>query len=44
LTVLQMVEPIQRVNPVYPEIGETTGISGKVELMGVLGLTDVFTN
>jgi len=38
VTVLQMAEPIQRVNPVYPEIAKRAGISGKVELMGVLGI------
>jgi protein TonB len=37
ITVLQMAEPIQRVNPIYPPIARTARIGGKVELMGVLG-------
>lgn len=37
ITVLQMAEPIQRVNPIYPQMARSTHISGKVELMGVLG-------
>jgi periplasmic protein TonB len=37
ITVLQMAEPIQRVNPIYPQIARTARIGGKVELMGVLG-------
>jgi protein TonB len=37
ITVLQMAEPLQRVNPIYPPIARTARIGGKVELMGVLG-------
>jgi protein TonB len=37
ITVLQMAEPIQRVNPVYPPLARSMRVSGKVELMGVLG-------
>lgn len=37
ITVLQMAEPIQRVQPVYPPIARAGRISGTVELMGVLG-------
>jgi len=37
VTQMQMAEPIQRVTPVYPEMAKRTRISGKVELMGVLG-------
>lgn len=37
ITVLQMAEPIQRVQPVYPPIARASRISGTVELMGVLG-------
>jgi protein TonB len=33
-----MAEPVQRINPVYPELAKRAGISGKVELMGVLGI------
>ena len=37
ITRLEMAEPIQRVSPIYPTIARNTRISGKVELMGVLG-------
>jgi len=37
VTVMQMAEPIQRVNPIYPEMAKRMRVSGKVELMGVLG-------
>ncbi len=37
IAVLQMAEPIQRVNPVYPPLARTVRVSGKVELLGVLG-------
>ena len=37
ITVLQMAEPIQRVSPVYPPLARTVRVSGKVELLGVLG-------
>lgn len=35
---LQMAEPIQRVNPIYPSMARAVRVSGKVELMGVLGI------
>ena len=38
VTEVRMAEPVQRVNPVYPEIAKRTRVSGKVELMGVLGV------
>jgi periplasmic protein TonB len=38
VTEVRMAEPIQRVNPVYPEMAKRTRVSGKVELMGVLGV------
>ena len=37
VTVMQMAEPIQRVNPIYPPLARQVRVSGKVELMGVLG-------
>jgi protein TonB len=37
ITVLQMAEPIQRINPIYPPIARAARIGGKVELLGVLG-------
>jgi periplasmic protein TonB len=37
ITEVQMAEPIQRVNPVYPPLARQMRISGKVELQGVLG-------
>lgn len=37
VTRMQMAEPIQRINPIYPELAKRARISGKVELMGVLG-------
>ena len=37
ITVLQMAEPIQRVNPAYPALARSVRVSGKVELLGVLG-------
>ena len=37
ITVLEMAEPIQRVPPVYPPLARTAHVSGKVELMAVLG-------
>jgi protein TonB len=38
ITKLQMAEPIQRVQPVYPQLARTAHVSGTVELMGVLGV------
>jgi len=38
ITQLQMAEPIQRVPPLYPAIARAARISGKVELLGVLGV------
>jgi protein TonB len=38
ITKLQMAEPIQRVQPVYPPLARTAHVSGTVELMGVLGV------
>jgi protein TonB len=37
VTEVRMAEPVQRVNPVYPEMAKRTRVSGKVELLGVLG-------
>jgi len=37
ITVLQMAEPIQRITPTYPPLARAAHISGKVDLMGVLG-------
>ena len=37
ITKLEMAEPIQRVQPVYPPLARTAHVSGKVELLGVLG-------
>jgi len=37
ITQLQMAEPIQRVQPVYPPLARAGRISGTVQLMGVLG-------
>src|SRR5262249_40573325 len=34
---VQMATPIHRVDPIYPHLAKTTGISGTVELVGVLG-------
>lgn len=38
ITQLQMAEPIQRTQPIYPAIARAARIAGKVELMGVLGV------
>jgi protein TonB len=37
ITQLQMAEPVQRINPVYPQIARAARVSGKVELLGILG-------
>jgi protein TonB len=38
ITELRMAEPVQRVNPPYPALARAARISGKVELMGILGI------
>jgi periplasmic protein TonB len=38
VTSVEMAKPIHRVDPVYPRIAVNAGISGTVELLGVLGV------
>jgi protein TonB len=37
ISIVKMATPIHRVDPIYPQIAKTAGISGTVELIGVLG-------
>jgi len=37
ITVLRMAEPLRKIPPVYPPLARATRVSGKVELVGVLG-------
>jgi protein TonB len=37
ISVVKLATPIHRVDPIYPHIAKTAGISGTVELVGVLG-------
>jgi len=37
ISVIEPATPIRRVEPIYPALARAAGISGRVELMGVLG-------
>jgi protein TonB len=38
ISVVELARPIRKVEPIYPQLAKTIGISGRVDLMGVLGI------
>jgi protein TonB len=37
ITSIRMATPIYKVDPIYPQLAKVAGVSGVVELLGVLG-------